>query len=437
MPSQLNAPMIRLSSAAAIVAVACAAAHPASAQLPSASAVALGSGDNYTALARGYNAVAWNPAGLAMPGNPGFSLTILPVRGSGGLGPVTVSDVANFSGTTIPDDVKASWLERIAAAGGERGSADFDATHLAFSLGRMGVQVATGAHVASNISPDGAELLLYGNAGRTGEPRPFTLSGSTLDLTVTSTVGVSYAQPLPIRFGGAADQRFAVGATVKYTVGNAVMHAEDRGSVLQDSPLGANVDFPMVSSKADLSAWNNGTGVGLDLGASWQGGPLAAGLAVQDVFNTFAWDASRLYYRSGRALANLDSTTSDFDERPVAEAPVGLADAVTALRYHPALALGVAMRAGSRLTLSGDVRQHFGDGMNAEPKTHVGAGVEFRPIGLLPLRAGAAAITGGYQLSGGFGLQLGWFNLSASAARRRSDLNDGVIGAFALSFGTR
>src|SRR5919206_5228981 len=117
MPTQLSDSMTRLSRAAAIIALACA-AHPAAAQLPSASAVALGTGDNYTALARGYNAVAWNPAGLAMPGNPGFSLTILPVRGSGGLSPITLSDVADFSGTTIPDDVKASWLERIAAAGG-------------------------------------------------------------------------------------------------------------------------------------------------------------------------------------------------------------------------------------------------------------------------------------------------------------------------------
>src|SRR5919206_941350 len=436
MPTQLSDSMTRLSRAAAIIALACA-AHPAAAQLPSASAVPLAPGKTYTARARGYNAVAWNPAGLAMPGNPGFSLTVLPVRGSGGLGPITLSDVANFGGATIPDDVKASWLERVAAAGGERGTADFDATHLAFSLGRMGVQVATSAHVASNISPDGAELLLYGNAGRTGEPRPFTLSGSTLDLAVTSTVGASYAQPLPIRFGGAGDQRFALGATVKYTVGNAVMHAEDRGSVLQDSPLSASVEFPMVSSKADISAWNNGTGVGLNLGASWQGGPLSVGLAVQDVFNTFRWDASKLYYRSGTALANLDSTSSDFDERPIAEAPAGAADVVTALRYHPALAFGVAMRAGSRLTLSGDVRQHFGEGMNAGPKTHVGAGLEFRPIGLLPLRAGAAAITGGYELSAGAGLQIGWFSLSASGARRRSDLNDGLIGAFALSFGTR
>src|SRR5919199_6728839 len=87
MPTQLPTSMTRLPIAATVIALACTAAHQAAAQLPSASAVALGSGDNYTALARGYNAVAWNPAGLAMPGNPGFSLTILPVRGSGGLRP--------------------------------------------------------------------------------------------------------------------------------------------------------------------------------------------------------------------------------------------------------------------------------------------------------------------------------------------------------------
>src|SRR5919206_4656656 len=101
MPTQLSDSMTRLSRAAAIIALTCA-AHPAAAQLPSASAVALGTGDNYTALARGYNAVAWNPAGLAMPGNPGFSLTILPVRGSGGVGPPPPTDRPHFQGAPTP-----------------------------------------------------------------------------------------------------------------------------------------------------------------------------------------------------------------------------------------------------------------------------------------------------------------------------------------------
>ncbi len=142
-------------------------------------------GDNYTALARGYNAIAWNPAGLAMPGSPGLSLAILPVRGGSGIGPVTLADVAEYDGVVLPDQVKAQWLERIAADGGERGNAAVDVTYLALSVGRIGVQLATSGYAASNIGPDAAELLLYGNAGRTGEPRPYTLSNSTMDAAVT------------------------------------------------------------------------------------------------------------------------------------------------------------------------------------------------------------------------------------------------------------
>ncbi len=82
MTHQPPSSLIRLLGAAAVVALA---ARPAAAQLPSASASALGVGDNYTALARGYNAVAWNPAGLAMPGSPGFSLAIMPLLGWGKL----------------------------------------------------------------------------------------------------------------------------------------------------------------------------------------------------------------------------------------------------------------------------------------------------------------------------------------------------------------
>ena len=45
----------------------------ASGQLPSPSTAVLGTANNYTALARGFTAIALNPAGLGMPGNPGFS----------------------------------------------------------------------------------------------------------------------------------------------------------------------------------------------------------------------------------------------------------------------------------------------------------------------------------------------------------------------------
>ena len=120
-----------------------AAARPAAAQLPSASGAALGVADNFTAQARGYHAVAWNPAGLGLAGNPGFSLALLSVRGIAGLGPVTVSELADRQGELLPDEVKADWLQRITEEGGQSGSIGGDVTYLALSIGRVGLQAST------------------------------------------------------------------------------------------------------------------------------------------------------------------------------------------------------------------------------------------------------------------------------------------------------
>ena len=80
----------------------------ASAQMPSASTAALGMGENYTALARGYNAVAWNPALLGLYGNPRTSLTLVPVRIVAGLDPVKLADFADFQNKVVPDAVKVT-----------------------------------------------------------------------------------------------------------------------------------------------------------------------------------------------------------------------------------------------------------------------------------------------------------------------------------------
>ena len=78
-------------------------ASTASAQLPSASTRALGMGDNATAAAAGFNAVAWNPALLGLPNNPKASFALLPLRGIAGLGPVELGDIADYSGEFVPN----------------------------------------------------------------------------------------------------------------------------------------------------------------------------------------------------------------------------------------------------------------------------------------------------------------------------------------------
>src|SRR5436305_14760384 len=87
-------------------------------QLVSASAASLALGDNYTALARGFNAINWNPAGLGMPENPFFSFS-LGGRGAAGTDPISFGDVAKYSGITVPQAVLASWLSRVQQRGGQ------------------------------------------------------------------------------------------------------------------------------------------------------------------------------------------------------------------------------------------------------------------------------------------------------------------------------
>src|SRR5688572_25936055 len=96
-----------------------AASAPVRAQLPSASAAALGMGDNYMTSARGFNAVAWNPANLGLVGNPKFSIAILPIKSSYGLRPITLGDVKGYESEIIPGPVKETWLKEIEGEGGE------------------------------------------------------------------------------------------------------------------------------------------------------------------------------------------------------------------------------------------------------------------------------------------------------------------------------
>ena len=66
-----------------------------------ASVAAFGMAGNYTAAAKGYDAVAWNPANLGFA-PPMFSMSILSGGGTTGLDPVKLSDFSPFPGQSHP-----------------------------------------------------------------------------------------------------------------------------------------------------------------------------------------------------------------------------------------------------------------------------------------------------------------------------------------------
>lgn len=408
---------------------------------------ALGMGGNYTALARGLAAPAWNPAGLGMPDNPGVSFTLLPLRYTAGLGPVALSDLSEYDDQVIPAEQREEWLQEITDNGGETGSFATDVTFLAFSVGRLALSASNSIRGRVNMAPDVAEVFFFGNAGRTGEPRDYTLAGSNFDVSGTTTLAASLAMPLSLSLGPLPDQHFSVGATLKYTIGNFLVLGQENGSTLRSNPVDVEVAFPMVhtllpDSTEDYDIFqdvlNNGSGIGLDVGAAWQGGIFEAGLAVKNLFNTFSWDTDGLQFRQGTAIWNADTAYTDFVELSIDDAPQELTERIEDLyTFSPVLSAGVAARILPFLVLTGDVRHALQDNLHIGVRNHVGVGAELGILPFLPLRAGLSVISGGYQLSGGVGLRMGPVQLSAAGAVRETDLGDDAVGAVALTFGIR
>jgi hypothetical protein len=407
---------------------------------------AAGMGGNFTALARGLGAAPWNPAGLGMPDNPRVSFTLLPVAATAGLSPVTLGDVAAHDGQLIPHDTRVRWLELIQAHGGQAGSAGTDVTYLAFSVGRIAVSASSGIRGSMNLGPDAAELILFGNAGLTGDPRDYTLHDSTIDLMGTTTLAASGGFPLRLSLGPLPDQHFALGATVKYTMGNFLVMAEEQGSTVGTDPLEVHIQFPMIHTHfpeddeevAFRERMNNGGGFGLDVGAAWQAGMFSAGVAIRNLVSTFEWDVDALRYRAGATSWTADSSWTSFQEEPFEHAPAALVDRLDQLyTFPPVLAAGAAARVLPFLTLSGEMRHALEDHLDAGARSHLGVGGELTIIPFVPLRAGLAMIPGGYQLSGGLGLRVGGMQLAASSAYRQAELGSDVMAAMALTYGLR
>lgn len=410
-------------------------AQPSHGQLPGASPATLGTANNYTVLARGFAAIGLNPAGLGMPETEGLTLALFPVTFSQSLDPLTVSDLVDYEGVVVPATVKEDWLQQIAAAGGQTGAGALEVTAFSFSWNNFGLQLSTLASGHADLNDAAAELLLFGNAGRTGQPGDFELQGSGLTGYAVTTLGISAGFPIARRWAPGAQQHLSVGFTLKQSWGHALVYAEDSGTLAQSTPLGVEVDFPVIHPDDNWNDFSRGSGLGLDAGVSWQKGPWAAAGVIQNLFNTFEWDLAELVFRPGEAVFDDETNHSDFDERPATEAPAALRTKVKDLTFKPGLTLSGAYEASETMTVTAELRQRGGDGLDTGPKSHLGVGMEFRPSPKVPLRAGAAVITDGFQFGGGAGLVLGPVHLGVGALYQAGDVGDGFAATFGVSFG--
>jgi hypothetical protein len=205
---------------------------------------------------------------------------------------------------------------------------------------------------------------------------------------------------------------------VKYTLGHAMLSALDNGSAIDSN---ANVNFPGVLLNKDSVKGGGGNGIGLDLGGAWTIPGFRFGVSVQNVINTFKWDTTKLVSRStiGAFDANSNAFKTDSVDQPYASAPAALRAKIAGQRFKPVVAAGVAFDWIPSMTVSADVRQQFGDGIEVGPKSLVASGVEWRVIPFVPLRGGVSVMTGGYGISGGFGIHMLGFEAGVAGYLRK------------------
>jgi hypothetical protein len=390
------------------------------AQQANSSAAAAGMNNNYVAVGQGSDAVAWNPAMLGLSRNPHFSLNLLTPSGTAGLAPVSWNDIMQYAkaNDSIPSSVRKAWLASVNSRGGEIGSENASINWLGLSIGHLALSVSTTQTMQTTLNPDMFQAIMFGNAGLTGSLQNLAFSGSNMHASAFTTAAAGYG----FSFGGGkrGAGESSIGFTAKYVMGNFLLIGQDQGSTITGSNV--NVNFPVVmtntndstssgnsGSSASNALTKGGSGYGLDIGYAWRSDRMTISVVAQNVFNSFTWDVSQLESRPGTALFNGTTSSSNFNGAAYSAAPQALQQMVKDYVFKPALMTGIAFQTNRVTTVTADIHEQFGgpSSILIGPQTQVGAGIEFRGIPILPLRAGASYVTGGWSASGGLGIALG------------------------------
>ena len=420
------------------------------AQMPNIAPRSVALAGAYTSLARGVEAVAWNPAMLGARGGP--EITFALPRLSLELGSNTYSwqDFRHYANRNLTDQDKQDLLGKIALDDSVLTIRSIvGLAPIGISAGPVAITAATSGDMDLSLGRDAIELVLYGNAHRTGPGQYFTARGSSGRAWAATTIAGSIALPFNLPQG-----RLSVGATYKYVIGHFIGRANEVQSSFTVAPLLAaqaegqalytDYTSDYSPSKPDDILGGQGkagSGYGVDLGATLQLGGRSATLSVAliNAVGKMTWDAARLTYE--RTGYTLDQTTTGgvqqdsthfvlttpaaIEADPAARA---LRDSVLAHGDFARIArLGFALRSGA-LSLSADAHVRLKEGLDRQPARYVAGGIEYRLLGILPLRAGVGWDFGeSLTLAGGAGLQLLGIHLDLSVASISGNVRPGAI----------
>lgn len=399
----------------------------------------------YTALARGPEAVFWNPANLALRGGPRFKWELMAVPGI----PTFAAENNGFSVSTYNENFtehliletdkegKATRKQRLAntdkilkgiPSKGLRLNIDIDPAlalgipingGVAFPISAWGLSsaITLGLNTGfeAEIPKDMIELMLKGNEFN----KPYDIADWDGSGWGVFSFNWAAAKPwMPGRFKPYLDE-FTVGGTFK-VLGGVYGETQRSGGTLLVEPQGVDLDFNMITRAAC------GYGVGLDMGVagvtkdrkltfsagllnfldymSWGISPkqdsvfaTANNMKVTDIFGVDSIQDA-LDFRDVNGDGKVDSTFTK-----------NLGDKAFSRSLPAMLRLGAAYQLQPKLVLLGNYDQAFSSGFGVEVMPRIALGAEYRLVDWFPTRFGLSV--GGRSSSSSLGFAFGPFNM--------------------------
>ena len=410
----------------------------------------------YTALARGPEAVFWNPANLALAGSRKFSWDLL------GAGLYLAAENNSFSVATYnahftaandkvspngsPYYISAATKRKLLAdipAVGLRMNGNIEPTVVAglplnggvtFAIGKVRSAIAVGftSGVESEIPKDVLELFFFGNEFAedrlaAGKSEGYDISDWRGSGWAVGTLNVAAARSvLPARFAPYLSE-FTVGSTLKLSLGSYGEIIDSGGTGLVARVGGAEADAWLIAQHAKM-----GFGLGLDVGIAGRSKSRKTtfSLSALNVFDTFSWcwgarqdsiflatnqlRISRFLDADSRSIEEVfDNPDFDGDGDPEFTKQIGQKPFSRSL---PAmLRLGVAYQALPRLTVVGNWDQTFSSKFGMRTGPRLAGGLEYWLADWLPARIGLSL--GGRSSSSAVGFAFGPFVLSSVQVR--------------------
>lgn len=418
------------------------------AQLPDNSTRSLGMGGAYTALARGFEAVSWNPALLAARGRPGLSISLPAAQFEFGSNAYGFGDFNKYSEEYLTDADKQLLLDKVDSTLEVR--TIVGVTPFALQIGPFAMSLGTSGDAFAGLGRDAVELMLFGNASRSGPGQYFTAAGSNARGWAATTLAGSFALPLPLPIG-----RVSAGVTVKKIWGHALGVGRELNSQLGLNPnftatARGHVIYTDYDEDYDFEGFalfdeqaSPGSGFGLDLGGVWDlSGGLRISATMVNAIGSMSWDESRFRYDRVTLAVTQDGagnvsdtlikdsalTVTAINADPEARA---LRDTLLAhANFAKLLRAGVSLRLGG-LRVGADAQIRLSEGLDRQPSQAVAVGAEYVLLGILPLRAGVATDFGdALTLSAGTGLHLGPVKFDIGASNTEGSDRPGVrVGA--------